>query len=205
MKNAFIIVDLQKDFCEGGSLEVQKANEVIPIINQIRKDYEDKCTNVILTQDYHPEDHISFKDSPYLNDESLNLDELTQKWKGAFPRHCVQGTEGSEMHPLLNLTGDEIIIKKGEDKFVESFSGFGNPLLAELLDKNEINNVFVVGLAYDYCVGCTALDSSSKGYNTYVLKDASRAISEDTTCEMENRLIKSGVKIITSQELKKYI
>jgi nicotinamidase/pyrazinamidase len=82
-KNALIIVDVQNDFCEGGSLAVNKANEIIPIINQIRKSFGESFDCVVLTKDYHPVNHISFNDSSYLNEseEKLSLDELTSKWK----------------------------------------------------------------------------------------------------------------------------
>jgi nicotinamidase/pyrazinamidase len=205
MKNALIIVDVQNDFCEGGSLAVPKAKEVIPIINEIRKKFEEKFTLIIATKDFHPEDHISFNNSPLLIDETLKLDELTQKWKGAFPPHCIQGTSGAEFHPLLNFRGNEKVILKGENKIRESFSGFGNPLLRELLEKLEINQVFVAGLAYDFCVGYTALDSSSAGLNTYLIKDASKAISDATTADIENKFILNGVNVISSEEVEKLL
>ena len=86
MKNAFLIIDVQNDFCEGGSLEVQNSNQIIPVINRIRKDFGDKFDCVVMTKDYHPADHISFKDSPYLSGKTIDseLDELTLKWKVKF-------------------------------------------------------------------------------------------------------------------------
>ena len=83
MKNAFLIIDVQNDFCEGGSLAVNKSNQIIPVINQIRKDYGENFECVIVTKDYHPSDHISFNDSHYLteNYENLELDEFTNRWK----------------------------------------------------------------------------------------------------------------------------
>jgi nicotinamidase-related amidase len=81
MKNALLIIDVQNDFCEGGSLAVKNANEIIPIVNKIRKDFEDKFECVIATKDYHPVDHISFNDSPHLTATDLELDEITLKWK----------------------------------------------------------------------------------------------------------------------------
>jgi len=81
MKNALLIIDVQNDFCEGGSLAVNNANQILPVINQIRKDFGEKFECVITTKDYHPIDHISFNDSPYLNSGDYELDELTCKWK----------------------------------------------------------------------------------------------------------------------------
>jgi len=86
MKNAFLIIDVQNDFCEGGSLEVKNSNQIIPIINMIRKDFDNKFACVVVSKDFHPVNHISFKDSPYLSDEKAvsQLDELTYKWKVNF-------------------------------------------------------------------------------------------------------------------------
>ena len=81
MKNALLIIDIQNDFCEGGSLAVKNANQILPVINQIRKEFGEKFECVIATKDYHPIDHISFNDSPYLTSGDYELDELTFKWK----------------------------------------------------------------------------------------------------------------------------
>jgi len=81
MKNALLVIDIQNDFLEGGSLSVPGGNEVIASVNRIRKDFKDNFNLVVLTQDHHPSDHISFNNSPYLNDTTLELDELTRKWK----------------------------------------------------------------------------------------------------------------------------
>lgn len=96
-------------------------------------------------------------------------------------------------------------MRKGENKVVECFSGFGNPLLRELLDKEEINQVFVIGLAYDFCVGCTALDSAACGFKTIVISDVTRGISKETNCEMEQKLKQAGVLEITSDQLAQYL
>jgi nicotinamidase/pyrazinamidase len=197
--SAFIIVDLQNDFCEGGSLAVKDSNEIIPLINKIRNDYENKFQIVVLTQDHHPEDHISFNDTQI--DPNLELDELTQKWKFAFPRHCVQNTPGCNFHKDLIIKGNETIIKKGENKYKEEFSGFANAKLYDTLASNNIKNLFIVGLAYDFCVGCTALHGVERGFSTFVIKDASRGISHETIVEMDKKLRDAGVKIITSDEL----
>ncbi len=205
MNSALIIVDIQNDFCESGSLAVPNANQIIPIVNSIRDDFEENFSLVIATQDFHPEDHISFNNSPYLKDDIPGLDEVTLKWKGAFPPHCVQGTPGANLHPDLKIIKNEVIIQKGQDKYKESFSGFGNPQLEQVLKEKNITKVFVVGLAYDFCVGSTALDSKKAGFDTYVIKDASRGISQPTLDDMENRFKNAGITIINSQELKNYL
>jgi nicotinamidase/pyrazinamidase len=205
MKQALIIVDLQNDFCEGGSLEVKNANEIIPLINNIKQIFEEKFSLIILTQDYHPHDHISFNSSPYKDDNHLDLDELTKTWRGKFPPHCIIDSFGAELHKDLNLSGKEFIIKKGDNKYKESFSGFENPKLAEKLKGEDIKEVFVVGLAYDFCVGHTALDSKLLGYETYVISDASRGISDSTIKSTDEEFNLAGVKVIQSIDLKNYI
>ena len=197
---ALIIVDVQNDFCENGSLEVKKANEIIPLINNIRKTYNFSYT--ILTQDYHPNDHISFNNSPHLNTD-IHLDSVTNKWKGKFPPHCVQNTEGANFHPNLELNGSEQIFKKGRNSFREEFSGFCNSDLILFIKENNINRIFVVGLAYDFCVANTAIDGKNAGLETYIIRDLSRGIGdgEEITKEMEN----IGIKIITSDDLKQII
>jgi nicotinamidase/pyrazinamidase len=206
-RNALIIVDIQNDFCDGGSLAVPNANQILPIVNDIRDKFEDKFNLVIATQDYHPEDHISFNTIKYTDNQlpETGLDEITEKWRGVFNPHCVQETPGAKFHDELIIKKNEKIIQKGQNRFIESFSGFGNPDLEKLLKEHEINRVFVVGLAYDFCVGYTALDSKKAGYETYVIKDACREISQPTLTEMENRFSKEEVTIINSGELNEYL
>jgi nicotinamidase-related amidase len=105
----------------------------------------------------------------------------------------------------LYLNGKEYLIKKGQNPLKEEFSAFANPDLNNFLKSNEITNTFISGLAYDFCVGWTALDSAKNGYNTYVIKDASRAISEETTQEIEKYFQIYDVKIINSADLKQII
>jgi nicotinamidase/pyrazinamidase len=205
MKQALIIVDVQKDFCEGGSLEVKNANEIIPLINKIKQKFEENNSLIILTQDYHPQDHISFNNSPYINDEHLELEELTLMWRGKFPPHCIMGSVGAEFHNDLLISGKEVIVKKGDNKLNESFSGFSNPKLVEKLKEDEIQKVFVVGLAYDFCVAHTALDSKKLGYETYVISDASRGIYETTMKSTNDEFCQSGVNVILSVDLKNHL
>ena len=94
---------------------------------------------------------------------------------------------------------------KGENKIVESFSGFGNPLLREILDKEEINQVFILGVAYDFCVGSTALDSAGCGFKTIVIRDLTRGITNETSCEMEQKFKQAGVIEINSDQLSEYL
>ena len=158
MAKALIIVDMQNDFCEGGSLAVTEGNSVIPVINAFRDKFD--WDAVYLTRDWHPADHCSFQTnnpgSTMFQNFTLENDTEQMMW----PVHCVQNTPGAEFHPELNRKDTDVDILKGQEKMKDQYSGFGNPdLKASLLEKG-ITRVFVVGLAYDYCVGETAIDSS---------------------------------------------
>ncbi len=205
MKQALIIVDVQNDFCKDGSLEVPNANEIIPVINHIRANFDNKFNLIFLTKDFHPKDHISFNNCHFSNDQTLELDEMTQKWRGAFPPHCIQGTTGADFHEELKIKGNEQIIRKGENKLKEAFSGFSNPLLEETLRKEAVERVFVVGLAYEFCVAYTAVDSKIFGFETFVIADACRGITESSINSMNTKFCELGVNIIQSEELIKYI
>lgn len=204
IKSVLIIVDIQNDFCEGGALEVPGADQIIPVVNNIKNNFKKYFHKIIFTKDNHPENHISFKNSIYLNDD-IELDEITKKWKGQFPPHCVQNTKGNEFHPNLNLTGEEIIFNKGENIYAEEFSGFANKNLNKLLKENKINKVFIVGLAFDFCVGETALDISNNGYETFVISEATRGIDNDTIEEMREKFKNSKINLISVDEMEKML
>lgn len=122
-----------------------------------------------------------------------------------WPIHCVQNTKGSEFNKDLNVKESDIIISKGTDETVDSYSGFGNlpemTILDEKLKELDVKTVYCVGLAYDYCVGATAIDASKSGYKTYLIKDATRSVNEESHKLMNKRLIESEVIQIESSEL----
>ena len=122
-----------------------------------------------------------------------------------WPKHCVQGSFGAEFHPNLKLSGEEFVVSKGTHDRVESYSGFGNfpekTNLDSLLRHYHIDEVYVVGLAYDYCVGSTAADAAKLGYKTYVVMDGTRSVSTETAEKMHNRLEKAGVKDIKMEDI----
>jgi nicotinamidase/pyrazinamidase len=118
------------------------------------------------------------------------------KFKGAFPPHCIAGTKGSEFHKDLNISESDFIVQKGKDPLVEQFSGFGNPDLLQILKSLGAQEVYVVGLAYDFCVGSTAVDSKANGFETFVVKNLSRGISDETMSEMEKKFKEVGINVI---------
>lgn len=169
---ALIIVDVQNDFCEGGSLEVKNSNTIFPFINHLVK-YED-FSKIFITKDWHPLTHSSFAinhdKQPFeaiINSEGEN--------QILWPVHCVQYSKGSELSSLLDLDGKKVIeIRKGYNLNEESYSGFGtqkNPTkLLKLLKRNKIEEVVIVGLALDFCVGNTALDAVKNGLKATVIE-----------------------------------
>ena len=158
-KTALIVVDLNNDFMPGGALGVEEADEVVPLINElaVSGDY----AYVVATQDWHPVNHISF-----------------QTW----PPHCVAGTDGAELHPQLDRSNIQALIRKGFDVDADSYSGFYNERnesngLAELLQSRGIQNVDIAGIATDYCVKATAIEAVTKaGFKTRVLLKACRGV-----------------------------
>lgn len=205
MKAALIIANVQNDYFEKGALPIKDANEIIPIINDIRTNYDKKFKSVFITQITRPETHICFIDSPYAKEENLPFDQITLASKGKFAKHCVKDTQGANLAPEMLLKGDEVLIRTGEDKFKEEMSGFCNPILDELLKANGINTVFIGGLCLDLFVGLTAIDSVSKGYETYVIKEMTKSAAEASEKEMLKNLEMNKVKIISFKEFQEII
>ena len=148
MKAALILVDIQNDFFENGVFNIPGASDVIPIINDIRSKYDKKFSSIFIVTDNRQETHISFKDSPYAREENLPFDEITLASKGKFPRYCVKGTQGAALNSEMMLFGNEIVIKKGEDKFKEEMSAFNCPMIRDILKSNEIKKVFICGFTF---------------------------------------------------------
>jgi nicotinamidase/pyrazinamidase len=200
-KSALIIVDVQNDFCKGGSLAVPDANEIIPIINMIRE--QKNFDMIVLTQDFHPKNHKSFA-SNHKGKKVFDIIGLNGLKQVLWPDHCVQNTLGAGFHPDLKIERSDIIIQKGMDPDVDSYSGFydnnhiNDTGLAKLLHDNEIEEVLIAGLATDYCVKFTALDAVDEGFKTYIIVDAIRGVDanmgdvRNALIDMENR----GVKFI---------
>lgn len=148
---ALIIVDVQKDFLPGGALAVPDGNQVIPVINRL----QEECDCVIASKDWHPENHVSF-----------------QQW----PPHCVQKSEGAEFPDELIQTRIEKVFLKGEDLHQDSYSAFAQ--MDPYLRKRGVDEIWVVGLALDYCVETTAIEAAKRGWKVSVILDGCRAINE---------------------------
>ena len=221
-KAALAVIDVQEDFCEpNGSLAVKDGRGLARVWNDL---LSLPFAVKLATRDYHPQDHISFASQhsgkePFTSKYTINNPEnnddkpfTTLLW----PDHCVQGTPGCEFIPELDQPKLTHKIDKGQDKRVESYSAFGpvyrNPPVAmsglgDTLKQAGVTDLFVVGLAYDYCVKHTAIDAVEHGFKTFVIEDATKAVdqSEEGLAATRKELQDSGVNIISleSKELDK--
>ena len=190
---ALIIVDVQNDFLPGGSLEVSRGDEIIPIINHIQKDYN----LVVATQDWHPENHKSFASQHHdkLPFEQIDLDGLAQI---LWPDHCIQGSYGAEFADELNTDRIEAIFRKGMEERIDSYSGFfdngkrKDTGLSGYLKARGVTEVHVCGLAADFCVYFTALDALTEGFKTSIISKATKAIDKGAFIEKKNNFIQNG-------------
>ena len=200
MKRALIVVDVQNDFCEGGALAVPGSNDIIPYINSImEKGTYDK---IIFTQDWHPNNHRSFASNNNRNvGETITLNGAPQFM---WPDHCVQGTFGAEFHKDLDVSKADTIIQKGKNPQIDSYSGFQDNNhfmktgLEEYLKENDIQVVEIVGLALDYCVKFTAMDSISLGYPTIVHFNGTKAVNvkPDSARDTIYQMLENSITIL---------
>ncbi len=182
-----LVVDPQRDFCDGGSLAVPDADAAIPVINQLSQCF----SHVVLTQDWHTPGHSSFASTH----PGRSIYETIQAPYGPqtlWPDHCIQGTPGAEFHPGLRITKAELILRKGFNPAIDSYSGFfendkTTPTgLAGYLRERGFRRIFLAGLAYDYCVRFSAVDAVRSGFSAFVIEDASRAINFAGAVEATN-------------------
>ena len=176
--DVLIIVDVQNDFCPGGSLAIKNGDTIIKEINKIQKSFK----YIVLTQDWHPEDHTSFS-TTNPDKEVFSTKEMPYGEQVIWPPHCIIGTRGAEFHKDLNINKANFIIRKGFRKNIDSYSGFfendrtTSTGLNGILKSLKIKRVFVVGLALDFCVQYTAIDSANLGYETYVIENATLPVN----------------------------
>lgn len=208
---ALIIVDLQEDFCPpNGSLAVAEGRDIATPVNELLS--MPAFALRIATQDWHPQDHISFAPNhtgkkPFVDTATVvnphNPDEKydTRLW----PVHCVQDSKGAELIPELDVDKVDVVVKKGQDSRVEMYSAFYDPFtrprvsdsgLAETLREKGVTHVYVVGLAYDYCVKSTAVDAASEGFTTFVIEEGTRGVDAVGWAECTRGLETNGVKVV---------
>jgi nicotinamidase/pyrazinamidase len=177
MKTALILVDIQNDFMPTGSLPVAQGDEVVPVANRMQRYFE----LVVATQDWHPPDHGSFAS----NHEGRKPGEMTDLGglpQVLWPDHCVQGSQGAEFHRDLDRTRVARVFHKGVDADIDSYSGFfdnghrRSTGLGEYLRERAVTDVYILGLATDYCVKYSALDALKLGFTTHVIEDGCRGV-----------------------------
>ncbi|MGA7342408.1 MAG: bifunctional nicotinamidase/pyrazinamidase [Terracidiphilus sp.] len=200
--DVLIIVDVQNDFCPGGALAVPQGDAVIEPIHRIAPRFE----HIVLTQDWHPPNHTSFA-AAHPGKHPFDSIVLAYGAQTLWPIHCVQGSRGAEFHPALDLPQAELILRKGFRREVDSYSAFfendrTTPTgLAGYLRDRKLTRAFFAGLAYDFCVGYSALDARRLGLEAFVLRDACRAIDlRGSVADIEAEFVRAGVAVVEGGE-----
>ncbi|WP_295849026.1 bifunctional nicotinamidase/pyrazinamidase [Tardiphaga sp.] len=200
--SALVVIDVQNCFLPGGSLAVKDGDKVVPVINTLAKKFAD----VVVTQDWHTPGHVSFASS-HAGRKPFETIELKYGKQVLWPDHCVQGTDGAGLSKELLIPQAELILRKGNNKDVDSYSAFNeadgkSTGLAAYLKTRKLQRVFLVGLATDFCVAWSALDARRAGFDTYVIEDACRGIdTEGSLAKAWADMTKAGVKRIQSGDL----
>ena len=200
---ALIVVDVQNCFVSGGTLPVAKGEEVVPVINKIAAAF----ANIVVTQDWHTPGHASFASS-HTGKKPFETTTLKYGRQVLWPDHCVQGTNDAALHKDLKLPTAQLIIRKGYNQGVDSYSAFEEADrktvtgLAGYLKARGIKTVYVTGLATDFCVGWTAIDARKAGFEVYVIEDACRAIDlNGSLAAAWQQMAAKGVKRIQSADI----
>jgi nicotinamidase/pyrazinamidase len=195
--HALIIIDLQNDFCDGGALAVAGGSEIVTGINALIKQFD----AVVLTQDWHPAGHSSFASS-HADCDPFSLIDMPYGAQVLWPDHCIQGTRGGTFHPALETDSADLVIRKGYNPDIDSYSAFfendhKTPTgLEGYLRTRGINQVTFVGLALDFCVNYSAVDAAKLGFKVHVRSDLCRAIDMDGSLDQANdAMIAAGVTL----------
>lgn len=194
---ALLVIDVQNDFCPGGNLAVPQGDAVVPVINELVEAFD----HVILTQDWHPNGHHSFASS-HEGKSPYDTVEMSYGEQILWPDHCVQGTMGAAFHPDLNTAAAELIIRKGFRPEIDSYSAFfendqETPTgLTGYLRERDIDTLYLVGLAADFCVKWSALDGRKQGFAVHVIEDATRGLDTNGSLDAAWTAMKeAGVQV----------
>ena len=202
-RDVLLVIDVQNDFCTGGALAVPGGEKVVPAINRIAQ----KFANVVLTQDWHPRDHVSFAPN-HAGKQPFQTIALDYGVQVLWPSHCVQGTAGAEFHRDLDATRASLVVRKGFRRGIDSYSAlFENDKrtptgLLGYLRECELKTVFVAGLALDFCVRFSAEDARNAGFEVAVLEDACRGIDlNGSTAAAYRSFAELGVSVVSFEAL----
>lgn len=203
-KEALIMVDLQNDFCAGGNLSVPQGDDVIPLANKLQTCFD----LIIATQDWHPKNHTSFASNHnnFKIGDIITINNLTQI---LWPDHCIQGSKGAEFHPKLHTQQIKKIFHKGIDKNIDSYSAFFDNAhlrstgLADYLKQENVKDIYIIGLATDYCVKYSVLDAVSQQFNVHVIIDACRGVelNKGDTAKAIKEMEEAGAHIVYSADI----
>jgi nicotinamidase/pyrazinamidase len=188
-KDALIIVDVQNDFCPGGSLPVQNGDAVVPVLNRYIEQFTAAGLPIVATRDWHPVKTTHFKE-----------------YGGIWPPHCIQGTTGAAFHAELRLSHNVIIVSKGAAPDSNDYSGFqamssDGVMLADLLRSRSVTRLFVGGLATDYCVKQTVVDALTSGFKVVLIEDGIRGVNlaPDDSRHAVDEMLRAGA--VLSREI----
>ncbi len=190
---------MQVDFMPGGALAVPEGNEIIPVINNL----QEKFDLVIATQDWHPENHVSFA-SNHENKNPFDTIDWQEMEQVLWPDHCVQNTSGADFHPQLEMKKVEAIFRKGMNWKIDSYSGFydnghkKNTGLAGYLRERKAVELYFCGLAADFCVYFSIKDALKEGFSVTLIEDATKPINPKNFENIKKELTEKGCKIISS-------
>jgi nicotinamidase/pyrazinamidase len=200
-----ILVDIQNDFLPGGTLAVPRGDEVVPVANRLQPSFD----LVVATQDWHPRGHGSFASS-HKGRKPGEVGELAGLPQVFWPDHCVQGSAGAAFAPGLGMDRVEAIFRKGTDPAIDSYSGFfdngqrKSTGLGDYLKGRGATEIYVLGLATDYCVKFTALDARRLGFRTFLIEDGSRGVElrPGDVARAVDEMRKAGVQVLRSDEVR---
>ncbi len=201
--DVLLVIDVQNDFCPGGALAVPDGDAVVPVINRLAGGFE----HVLLTQDWHPAGHTSFASS-HPGRHPFETIEVAYGAQTLWPDHCVQGSTGAAFHRDLEATRAELIIRKGYDRAIDSYSAFYEndrttaTGLTGYLRTRGFERVFLAGLATDFCVAYSATDAAREGFAVVVIEDACRAIDLDgSLAAAKAQMSEAGASLVPSSAL----
>jgi nicotinamidase/pyrazinamidase len=198
--DVLLVVDIQNDFCPGGSLAVPRGDEVVPLINSLAV----KFPHVVLTQDWHPLGHLSFASS-HTGKQPFETIDVFYGRQILWPDHCVQGTSGAAFRADLSIAHAELVLRKGYHRNIDSYSAFyendrrTKTGLASYLRERGFTRVFLAGLAFDFCVRYSAEDARREGFEVVVFEDACRSIDVDGSAVATRKRFQSlGIRCISA-------
>lgn len=175
---ALLLVDIQNDFCEGGSLAVEGASAIIPVVNRMISEAERSHQLIIASRDWHTVDHCSF-----------------EARGGPWPPHCIQDSRGAAFHPDMALPDTAVRVSKGVGFDTDAYSAFDGTQLESFLKRHDIGTLRIAGLALDVCVRATALDALKHGFGVELVTDGCKAVDPQKAPEVLDELRAAGASI----------